>query len=375
MNAPSANAEGPWLQPYEIINSKYTVHTMLSAGGFGQVYWATENGTGKYLAMKIEKQGNKISLLTEEAIIASKINRSACKKNDRGIRHPIVRLFDYFETPEYKILVMSMCGPNIRELKKATECDRFSPTTTFWIMKKMVDALKILHDFGWIHRDVKPANFCIGLGKEGAHRLYVVDFGLARKYITSTGKLREKRSFSSFRGTLRYASINAHNKKDLSRVDDLWSVYYIGVENIIGKLPWRVANDREKVGIMKQEINLLELDYGSYGVPDCFRILYQHLCGLGFYSDPNYTYLSGMIDEELTKSGYNRRYHNKLDWETHKHVNKILSEKNIEVDQDVFRKMAKWEKDNYGYFCMELGAFTGDNFSTNCKSLCILENN
>ncbi|CEF65232.1 Casein kinase I [Strongyloides ratti] len=335
MNGGPANAEGPWLKPYEVLNSKYTVHTMLSAGGFGQVYWATENKTGKYLAVKIEKQGSKISLLTEEAIIASKINRSACKKNDHGIRHPIVRLYDYFETPEYKILTMSMCGPNIRELKKATEYDRFSPTTTFWIMKKMVDALKVLHEFGWIHRDVKPANFCIGLGKEGAHRLYVVDFGLARKYITSTGKLREKRSFSSFRGTLRYASINAHNKKDLARVDDMWSVYYIGVENIIGKLPWRIANDRDKVGNMKQEINLLELDYGSYG------------------------------DEELTKSGYHRRYNNKLDWEINKHVNKILSEKNISIDQDIFKKMAKWEKDNYGYFCMEMGAFTNEYFSQN----------
>uniref|UniRef100_A0A0K0DSN1 Protein kinase domain-containing protein n=1 Tax=Strongyloides stercoralis TaxID=6248 RepID=A0A0K0DSN1_STRER len=369
MNGGPANAEGPWLKPFDVLNSKYTIHTMLSAGGFGQVYWATENKSGKYLAIKVEKQGSKISLLTEEAIIASKINRSASRKNSNGIKHPIVRLYDYFETPEYKILAMAMCGPNIRELKKATEFDRFSPTTTFWIMKKMVDALKILHEFGWIHRDVKPANFCIGLGKEGAHRLYVVDFGLARKYITSTGKLREKRTFSSFRGTLRYASINAHNRKDLARVDDLWSVYYISVENFIGKLPWRAANDRDKVGEMKQEINLLELDYGNYGVPKCFQILHQQLLCLRFYDQPNYMYLSSMIDEELTRSGYHRRYNNKLDWEINKHVSKILSEKNINVDQDVFKRMAKWEKDNYGYFCMEMGAFTGEYFSQNCNLL------
>uniref|UniRef100_A0A0N4ZWU1 Protein kinase domain-containing protein n=1 Tax=Parastrongyloides trichosuri TaxID=131310 RepID=A0A0N4ZWU1_PARTI len=292
MNGGPANAEPPYLQPQQILNSKYRIHSMLSAGGFGQVYWATDINTGRYLAIKVEKIGDKFSLLTEEAVIASKLNKSACKKSDRGIRHPIVRLYDYFETPNFKILAMSMCGPNIRELKKATEKDRFTPTTTFWILKKMIDALRVLHEFGWIHRDVKPANFCIGLGKEGAHRLYVVDFGLAKKYINSQGNIREKRNFCSFRGTVRYASLNAHKKKDLSRADDLWSTYYIAVENMLSKLPWRSATDRDEVGQMKQDIDLLTLDYGSYGVPNCFVNLKEHLSNLGFYNEPNYSYLS-----------------------------------------------------------------------------------
>ena len=47
-----------------------------------------------------------------------------------------------------------------------------------------------------------------------------------------------------FRGTIRYASLNAHYGRDLSRVDDLWSLLYILVEFATGTLPWNLAKDR-----------------------------------------------------------------------------------------------------------------------------------
>jgi len=54
----------------------------------------------------------------------------------------------------------------------------------------------------------------------------MVDFGLAKKHLFN-GVPLEPRQNTDFRGTITFASLNAHNKMDLSRRDDLWSFYFM----------------------------------------------------------------------------------------------------------------------------------------------------
>lgn len=52
------------------------------------------------------------------------------------------------------------------------------------------------------------------MGRHPNHRkVYMLDFGLARQYTTASGEVRQPRSAAGFRGTVRYASINAHKNK------------------------------------------------------------------------------------------------------------------------------------------------------------------
>lgn len=44
----------------------------------------------------------------------------------------------------------------------------------------------------------------------------MLDFGLARQYTTATGEVRAPRAAAGFRGTVRYASINAHKNRGIS---------------------------------------------------------------------------------------------------------------------------------------------------------------
>lgn len=44
-------------------------------------------------------------------------------------------------------------------------------------------------------------------------KVYMLDFGLARQYTTATGEVRPPRTAAGFRGTVRYASVNAHKNK------------------------------------------------------------------------------------------------------------------------------------------------------------------
>jgi len=43
----------------------------------------------------------------------------------------------------------------------------------------------------------------------------MLDFGLARQYTNQNGEVRAPRAAAGFRGTVRYASINAHKNKVL----------------------------------------------------------------------------------------------------------------------------------------------------------------
>ena len=60
-----------------------------------------------------------------------------------------------------------------------------------------------------MHRDIKPDNFLIGLGKK-QNLIYMIDFGLAKKYRDHKHVHIPYKDNKSLTGTARYASINNH---------------------------------------------------------------------------------------------------------------------------------------------------------------------
>ena len=84
-----------------------------------------------------------------------------------------------------------------------------------------------MHAHGLLHRDLKPENLLMGL-KTKTHVTHIIDFGLSKSYILQeTMEHIPYRNRKGLVGTARYASINAHLGKELSRRDDLEALGYV----------------------------------------------------------------------------------------------------------------------------------------------------
>lgn len=57
------------------------------------------------------------------------------------------------------------------------------------------------------------SNFAMGRVPSTCKKVYMLDFGLARQYTNAAGEVRAPRAAAGFRGTVRYASVNAHKNK------------------------------------------------------------------------------------------------------------------------------------------------------------------
>lgn len=74
----------------------------------------------------------------------------------------------------------------------------------------MIQRIEFLHNNHFIHRDMKPDNFLVGIGKKQSV-VYMIDFGLAKRYRDpKTGEHIPYRDNKSLTGTARYASVNTH---------------------------------------------------------------------------------------------------------------------------------------------------------------------
>ncbi len=49
------------------------------------------------------------------------------------------------------------------------------------IGNQLIDRIKYMHSKKFLHRDIKPDNLLMGVGKR-SHIMFLVDMGLAKKY-------------------------------------------------------------------------------------------------------------------------------------------------------------------------------------------------
>jgi len=77
---------------------------------------------------------------------------------------------------------MELMGPSLESLLHKMPLKKFSLKTVLMLTDQMISRIEYLHSRSYLHRDIKPDNFCMGLGKN-SNKLYILDFGLAKSYL------------------------------------------------------------------------------------------------------------------------------------------------------------------------------------------------
>ena len=201
---------------------------------------------------------------------------------------------------------MELLGSSLESLFQ-TQNRKFSLKTTCMLGIQMIDRIEYIHSRKLIHRDIKPDNFAIGRDNN-SHILYILDFGLTKKFWSSTHKCHipyiEGKKLT---GTARYASINALGGCEQSRRDDLESIFYILIYFLKGKLPWQglKLNKKEdrnkKIYEMKKNIIIREL---CTGLPDELELFHNYIRNLEFEQVPDYYYLKMLLKNILEKNNF-----------------------------------------------------------------------
>ncbi|EFP10822.1 hypothetical protein CRE_11558 [Caenorhabditis remanei] len=349
---------------------QFILQKMLSVGGFGQIFEAGTIGNSREKSVvKVEAKTAMVQCYSEIQTIFLDFqfqllyNECGCIKslnsayNPNGLLEatPFLRFHGYGTIDGYRWLAMEKCGSNLSDLRKATPLNRFSIPTSLFILSKFIEALQMMHTIGWLHRDVKPANVCIGL--HSPRHLYLLDFGMSRIYVEKDGTIKPRRVTAPFRGTLRYVSVNIHRRQDASRWDDIWSAFYIATENMVGYLPWRRMGDTKKVEDTKVLSDLSRLKYGSESArPNCMRVIedYLNVSQINpsyFYESPPYDLMRREIDTDLRLRGYSLSSV-RLDWMTVQyaptsqyHMSPYSNQNRMMTPQKIQKKVDRMERE------------------------------
>uniref|UniRef100_A0A5K3F632 non-specific serine/threonine protein kinase n=1 Tax=Mesocestoides corti TaxID=53468 RepID=A0A5K3F632_MESCO len=266
-----------------VVNGKWKLVRKIGSGSFGEIFLGVNIETGEEVAVKLEK----VSARHPQLFFESKVYRVL--SDTPGLPHIQYYGFDGVNNA-YHALVMDLLGPSLEDLFNF--CGRcFTMKTVLMLVDQMLWRLEFIHARSFIHRDIKPDNFLMGIGKH-CNKLFIIDFGLAKKYrdVRSHRHIPYK-EHKALTGTARYASINAHAGIEQSRRDDLESLGYVLMYFLSGSLPWqglRANTKKQKYERIHEKKVSTSIETLCRGFPPEFALYLTHCRGLHFEETPDY---------------------------------------------------------------------------------------
>jgi serine/threonine protein kinase len=173
----------------------------------------------------------------KEPQVPTEIAVLKCIKDANPEEQGFAHLYEYGQEPEFSYLVMALLGPNLEQLMRLCG-GTFSLKTTMIVSLQVLDRLEVLHGHGYIHGDIAPENFLVGLNNDSPF-VFMVDFGRCKRF-----KNRANGQHIGYKENVHYpynpvfSSVNAHNNVQASRRDDIESLLYMILYLRLGKLPW-----------------------------------------------------------------------------------------------------------------------------------------
>lgn len=207
----------------------YQLNARLKSGSFATVCRGTHRASGEKVAIKcvLRKDlppSDDAAIYDEVAILAS-------------IRHPfVVPLIDFFEEKECYFLVMELMAggdlfDRIGKKKSYSEADARD------LCRKMLEAVKHLHDNSIAHCDMKPKNLLLKSEDDDSY-IKLADFGFATRVYGPNSLTKQC-------GTPFFVAPEILMRVPYDQAADMWSVGVIIYLLLGGNLPFMGRSQRE----------------------------------------------------------------------------------------------------------------------------------
>jgi serine/threonine-protein kinase len=219
--------------PGEVIDDRYRLEREIGRGGMGVVWVAHSLVLGVDVALKLIR-GNETgpegaSRMAREANAAARVGHPA-----------LVRVFDFGWTPHGDpFLVMEWIrGESLSELLLREQS--VPAIRAVQMVLPIADGLRLAHERGIVHRDIKPGNILVSTDAPGRLQPKLLDFGIAKVGPSIDGKLTQ---VGTVLGSPEYMSPEqALGVEDVDARTDVWSLSIALYELLTGEVPFKRGN-------------------------------------------------------------------------------------------------------------------------------------
>ena len=216
----------------DVLNSRYTLVSLLGRGGMSEVWKATNKFKNQPVAIKILPQ-----ILRNNPAELERLQESSRLTCVDELHHP--NICPAYELDEDKnagvFVVMKLIdGINLTQYCKRrwAQGEEFSPSDIFEILGPIAQAIDFAHAKNVKHCDIKPDN--VMLFEDGTLP-YLIDFGLAEPVQSTIGDLGQKEINA---GTPRYLAPELWQGKKATSQSDQYAFGTMVYEMLVGRPPF-----------------------------------------------------------------------------------------------------------------------------------------
>ena len=243
---------------------RYEIHSLLGAGGMGEVYLAKDTRLDRKVALKVlppavAADPDRMARFAREARTAS------------GLNHPnILTIHEIDQSDSIAFIVTEFIdGSTLRDRLRA---QAIPAPEALGVTVQIAAALAAAHANGIVHRDIKPENVIIR--SDGIVK--VLDFGLAK--LTADGspegldgetrtRARLDTASGLVMGTATYMSPEQARGQDVDARSDIFSLGVVLYELLTGRLPYDGSSIYEVMAAVLSDREAPPLSRYSSGMP------------------------------------------------------------------------------------------------------------
>jgi hypothetical protein len=286
----------------------YKILRMLGEGGMGTVYLASHPRLPREDALKVLPEDS-----TDDAEYRARFLREADLAG--RLSHPnIVGIHDRGEYEGHFWISMDyVAGTDAARLLRESYPGGMPLEVVVPIITAVASALDYAHHRGLLHRDVKPANILLAAPDGQAQRVYLADFGVARRIDDSAGLTAENTTV----GTVAYVSPEQLRGEPVDGRADQYALACTAFHLLAGRPPYVHTNPAV---VISKHVNDPPPSIGACR-PELARL--DSVLGIAMAKDPSYRFGSCAEFAELLGrqlgpgSSYSRDIPSP--WHTHTH--------------------------------------------------------